>query len=92
MKRIVIIALIVAFVLLIPLLAMQFIEQVQWALGDFILAGVLLFGVGILINFVMLRVRGRFYRIALVAGIGIGLVLVWMEFAVGIFGTPWAGT
>ena len=37
-------AIIVAFILLVPLVAMQFTDEVVWTLSDFVVAGVLLFG------------------------------------------------
>lgn len=81
----------VALILLIPLLAMQFSAQVNWSLADFLLAGGLLAITGLLIDFVLGRTRaskGRFWSIG---GIALTLILLWIELAVGIFGTPWAG-
>ncbi len=41
------VALVTGALLLIPLIAMQFSEDVVWTLSDFILAGFMLFGTGI---------------------------------------------
>ena len=47
----------VAVILLIPLMAMQFTEEVNWELTDFIVAGVLLLGTGLVCEFVMRKVK-----------------------------------
>ena len=77
--------------LLIPLVAMQFSEEVNWNLFDFIIAGVLLTGTGLLIEYVSRRVSGLRRRKIIIAGIVLVFVLLWAEMAVGIFGSPIAG-
>lgn len=91
-KRLVGIVLAVALLLMIPLLAMQFTDQVQWSAFDFLVAAVLLLGTGLLCELVWRKVQKRSYRIALCAGLLLVLFLVWAELAVGIFGTAWAGS
>jgi hypothetical protein len=44
------IALGTAFILLLPLVAMQFTDEVDWGVADFVLAGALLGGTGLLLN------------------------------------------
>lgn len=82
----------VTFLLLIPLIAMQFTEEVNWSLADFIVAGFLLYGTGLLCEFVLRKVTKIQYRITICAAILLLLLLVWAELAVGIFGTPLAGS
>lgn len=77
--------------LLLPLIAMQFTNEVNWSLFDFIVAGVLLFGTGSLIEFSLRKIKTKKQRIWVIAGILLVLFLVWVELAVGIFGTPFAG-
>lgn len=91
-KRLIGIVLTVAILLLIPLIAMQFTDQVNWGLFDFIVGGVLLLGTGLLCELVMRRVKTRGHRIAICMGLLIALLLIWAELAVGIFGTPFAGS
>jgi ABC-type Mn2+/Zn2+ transport system permease subunit len=91
-KRLVGIVLTVALLLLIPLIAMQFTDEVNWTLFDFLIAGVLLLGTGLLCELVMRKVTKIEYRIAICAVILAALILIWIELAVGIFGTPFAGS
>lgn len=90
-KRLIAIIITIAVLLLIPLVAMQFTDQVKWSPFDFLVAGVLLLGTGLLCEFVMRRVKRTGYRIAICAAILAALLLIWAELAVGIFGTPIAG-
>lgn len=91
-KRLLGIVLTVAFLLLIPLVAMQFTNEVDWELGDFVIMGILLLGTGLLAEFVMRKVKNMDYRIGIIAVILVALFLIWAELAVGIFGTPFAGS
>ncbi|GAB2640242.1 hypothetical protein GCM10027035_37570 [Emticicia sediminis] len=80
------------FLLLLPLVAMQFTKEVNWTFSDFIVAGVLLFGTGGLIELAMRKINKVGTRVWVILGILIVLFLVWAELAVGIFGTPFAGS
>lgn len=90
-KRIQAIVLTVALLLLIPLIAMQFTEEVNWSFFDFVVAGILLLGTGLAIEFVTRKVKNKDYRLGLLAVIVLALFLIWAELAVGIIGTPFAG-
>ncbi len=79
-------------ILLIPFVAMQFTSEVDWSLFDFIVAALLLFGVGIMIDIVARRTKGSKYRPIYLALILIFFVLIWAELAVGILGSPFAGS
>lgn len=78
--------------LLIPLIAMAFTDEVNWAPLDFAIAGGLLLGTGLSIDFVIRKVTKIEYRIAISLAILAVLLLIWTELAVGIFGTPFSGT
>ncbi|MYN01394.1 hypothetical protein GTP41_04690 [Pseudoduganella sp. DS3] len=78
--------------LLIPLAAMQFTDEVRWTLVDFILAGALLAGMGACYVLLASRMHDRAQKAVLAIVLGIGLLAVWMELAVGVFGTPLAGS
>lgn len=91
-KRLFGIVISVGILLLIPLIAMQFSDEVNWKLADFVIAGVLLLVTGLICEFVMRKVRKKENRIALIVVIIALLLLIWAELAVGIFGTPLAGS
>jgi ABC-type cobalt transport system substrate-binding protein len=82
----------IAVLLLIPLIAMQFTNEVDWGMLDFVVMGVLLFGTGLICEFVMRKVKKTEHRILIIAVILVALFLIWAELAVGIFGTPFAGS
>lgn len=82
----------VAFLLCIPLVAMQFTNEVEWTLSDFIIMGGLLLGTGLLAEFILRRVKQTNFRIGIIAVVLIAFFLIWAELAVGIFGTPFAGS
>lgn len=90
-KRLLVIMLSVLLLLLIPLVAMQFTNQVNWSVADFVVAGILLSGAGLACEAVMRKVRNRKLTIAICAVVLVALSLIWAELAVGIFGTPFAG-
>ena len=91
-KRLMGIVLAVVLLLCIPLIAMQFTTEVDWKLFDFIIAGVLLMGTGLSIELVLRKLKNKNYQIGAIAIILLVLFLVWAELAVGIFGTPFAGS
>ena len=91
-KRLIGIVLTVVILLLIPLIAMQFTNEVDWKLPDFIIMGVLLLGTGLLCELVMRKFKRLEHRIFLCGVLLLILFLIWAELAVGIFGTPFAGS
>jgi hypothetical protein len=91
-KRLIGIVLSVALILLVPLLAMQFTEEVDWSPFDFMVMGILLLGTGLLCELVIRKVKDMDYRIGIIAVILIALFLIWAELSVGIFGSPFAGS
>ena len=90
-KRLIAIVLIVIFLLLIPLIAMQFTNEVNWGLFDFVIAGALLLGTGILCELVLRKIKKTKLKIIIFLAILALLFLIWAELAVGIFGTPFSG-
>ena len=75
----------VAALLLIPLVAMQFTEEVSWSIADFIVAGALLLGSGLLFDLIIRKIKRMRYKIAISVILAITLLVVWAELAVGIF-------
>ena len=77
--------LIVVILLLIPLIAMQFTSEVNWKLFDFLFAGVLLFGTGLILIFGKRKIKNIKYRNLFYIVIMIVFLLIYSELAVGIF-------
>ena len=91
-KRLIGIVLTVVFLLLIPLVAMQFTNEVDWKLFDFVVMGVLLLGTGLTCELVMRKVPSIERRLLICGIILLVFLLIWAELAVGVFGTPFAGS
>lgn len=75
-----------ACLLLIPLVAMRFTAEVNWTLSDFVVAGGLLFGTGLTYLLVARMGDNASYRLAVGVAVAAGLLLVWINLAVGIIG------
>lgn len=73
------------------LLLITFFARAPWSLFDYVAAGVLLLGAGLMFEFVMRTVRKTGYRIAIFAALLAAFLLVWIEISVGLFGSPIAG-
>jgi hypothetical protein len=91
-QRYIIVLSIVAFLLFIPFLAMQMTTEVNWSLLDFMIMGALLLGTGFICELVLRKVTTVKYRILLCLGILALFLLIWVELAVGVFGSPFAGS
>lgn len=90
--RLMIILLTVPILLLIPLVAMQFTDEVDWDVSDFVIMGILLLVTGLGCEGVMRTVPRVRNRLLICAAILFIFFLVWAELAVGVFGTPFAGS
>ena len=82
------VSLVAAFILLLPFVAMQVTDQVVWSRFDFLVAGALLLGTGLLLELAARKARHHSYRAAAVVAIGAVFLLVWLNLAVGIIGEP----
>jgi hypothetical protein len=80
--------LITALILLVPLVSMQFTDEVNWSLMDFITAATLVLGTGLLLSLVIKKVSNNKYRLAIGLTILIVFFCIWTELAVGVF-TNW---
>lgn len=77
---------VVACLLLVPLVTMQFDTGVNWTFFDFLVAGVLLIGTGLAYEFIARRTTSLAYRAAVAIAVGAALLLVWVNLAVGFIG------
>jgi hypothetical protein len=91
-KRLIGIVLTVVLLLLVPLISMQFSDDFNWSAADFVIAGVMLLGTGLLCELVMRKVKTPRRRLVFCLVLLAVLLLVWAELAVGVFGTPFAGS
>ena len=82
---------IAGLLLLIPLIAMQFTNEVNWSLFDFIIMGAMLTIAVLLIGITLTKFKASKNRILLIAIIIAIFFLIWAELGVGIFGTIFAG-
>ena len=73
--------------LLIPLIAMQFSDEVEWDIADFLIAGGLLFGAGTVYAALGMRSSVGAFRAAVATAVVTGLALIWMNLAIGIIGS-----
>jgi hypothetical protein len=81
------VALTTASILMVPLVAMLFTDEVNWNWLDFTIMGILLFGTG-LMYVLITRFSDRIsYRIAVGVAVLAGLLLIWINLAVGIIGS-----
>lgn len=79
------VAIITTTLLLVPLIAMQFTDEVSWGAGDFVIAGLLLFGAGMGMVIGLRQAKTAAARVAVAAGIAAVVAVVWAELAVGLF-------
>jgi hypothetical protein len=80
------------FLLLIPLIGMTITDEINWSTFDFIIMGSLLIALSIGINLVSTRVKNLKNRFLYIGILVLIFILIWAELAVGIFGTPLAGS
>lgn len=75
-----------AALLLTPLVAMQFTDEVNWTLSDFAFAGGVLVSAGIIYEFAA-RAGNLAYQAAVVVALGASVLTLWATGAVGIIGS-----
>ncbi|QJX47330.1 hypothetical protein HMJ29_10425 [Hymenobacter taeanensis] len=86
-KSILRVALGTGLLLLIPLAAKLFVPGMLWSPGDFVAAGILLFGAGLAFVLIARMSNNTAYRLAAGLGVAAGLLLLWANMAVGLVGT-----
>lgn len=78
--------------LLIPMATMLISDEINWSIFDFLVMGVLLFSFGISINLVLKNIKNSKIRITFFTILILIFSLIWIELAVGIFESPFAGS
>ena len=77
--------------LLFPLVGTLVSNEVNWSFFDFIVMGILILSMSFGIKQVVMTTKNTNYRILKIGMILVVFILVWVELAVGIFDTPFAG-
>src|ERR1700755_3413002 len=75
----------VGLLLLIPLVAMRFTDEVNWTRGDFIVAGLLLLSTGLACELALRSAKNAWFRVALCGAILGACFLLWVALATGFF-------
>lgn len=83
-------------ILAIPLIAMQFTQEVNWGIADFIVAAALLAGGALFYELIIRHYTrtstNKLKPILFTLGLISLILIVWLELAVGILGRPFAGS
>ena len=78
--------------LLVPLVANQISEQVNWNAMDFIIMGTFLIFSAYWIQKVIKKIKSKSKKVVFISLIILIFLLLWIEMAVGIFNSPIAGS
>ncbi|UMQ40048.1 hypothetical protein MKS83_11620 [Chryseobacterium sp. Y16C] len=81
-----------ALLLAVAFFCNLFVEGFNWSLPDFVIAGILLFGTTFVISLVVNSKNSLFSKLIICGIVLLVLLLIWIELAVGIFGSPFAGS
>lgn len=76
-----------ALLLLAPLVAMQFSDEVDWSVSDFAVAAVLVIGTGLALELTVRKGRGLAWRAAAATALAAVFLSLWINLAVGIIGS-----
>lgn len=77
--------------LLFPLVGTLVSNEVNWSFFDFIVMGILILSMSFGIKQVIMTTKNTNYRVLIIGMILLVFILIWVELAVGIFDTPFAG-
>ena len=78
--------------LIIPFVGMFVSDQVNWSPFDFLVMGLLLFSLGLAADAIFRKFQQLRSRLLFTALLLVVFLLIWIELAVGLFGTPLAGS
>ena len=76
-----------AILLLLPLAAMRFTDEVNWTASDFVFAAVLFGSVGLAFELIVRKSNGLAYRLGAVLAVIGAFLAVWVNGAVGMIGS-----
>ena len=81
------VALVTVLILIIPLVAMQFTDEVKWSSFDFLVMGTLIFCIGVAFKLITRSSTNVAYQIASGIAFGTAFLMVWANLAVGLIGS-----
>jgi hypothetical protein len=84
LRNFLIVCVVTAVLLLVPVIGMQVSDDVNWTIGDFIFAGLLIFVTGILLALAFEKFRPPM-RYVFAVLIVCAFAAIWVDGAVGIF-------
>jgi hypothetical protein len=73
--------------ILLPLIAMQFTSEVNWTVGDFLFASLMIGSVGLAFELVVRASTSIAYRAGAAAALAAAFLTVWVNGAVGMIGS-----
>ena len=76
-----------AILMLLPLIAMQFTNEVNWTGSDFVFAAVLFGSVGLTLELIVRKSRSLAYRLGAAIAVVGAFLTVWVNAAVGMIGS-----
>jgi hypothetical protein len=86
-QSIIAVALVTVLILIIPLVAMQFTDEVKWDAPDFVVMGALIFSTGMGFVLITRSSPNVAYRIASGLTFGAAFLMIWANLAVGLIGS-----
>lgn len=75
-----------ALILLLPFVAMKYSSEVNWTPSDFIVAGVMIGGIGLAYEMAVRRSSNRAYRAGTALALAAAFMTIWASGAVGMIG------
>jgi len=81
-----------AVLMLAAFFANLYADGWNWSPSDFLVAGILLFGAAFFVHLVLSSGRSLSSKLIISMIILLALALIWIELAVGIFASPFAGS
>lgn len=91
-KDIIGVFIVTAAILAVPLIAMQFTNEVAWSLFDFIFMGALISVTGILMVLASRKIKNINQKAVVIILLLIAFLLIWTQLAVGIVSAPFSGS
>lgn len=86
-RAVLVVALVTCALLMIPFVAMQVGDEVNWSVSDFIIMGVLLFSIGFSYVFITRRATTLAFKMGVLGGLGTTFLLIWANLGVGLIGS-----